>query len=143
VKRELLMLREGNRLIPANDLALEDLQLIRTSKPVLVTVHQARNPQHHDKLWVLATRVADFCAEYHDAQDAIDDAKANIPNMHTIKYRHLPDGTLERTKILKSICYASMDQLGFERFYDRAHYYWTCKIGTDPETLLDPERAVA
>ena len=132
-KREILMVRKGFSLVPYGDVANEAFDQIRGSKPVLVTVHQARNPDHHNKLWAVATKVADFCDDFEDAEDAIEWAKIHIPNMR--RYRQRLDGSVVVST--KSISYASMDQIAFNRFYDRAVYLWAEKIGCDPETLLD------
>lgn len=128
------MQREGNCLKPADSMSLEQFQDVRTKKPVLVTIHQARNPQHHEKLWAIAARVADFDPDFSDAEDAVEWAKLHMPTMR--QFRTLRDGSVICTT--KSIAFASMDQIRFERFYDRALWLWTEKIGTDPETLLDP-----
>ncbi len=120
-------------------MANDAFEQIRTTKPVLVTVHQARNPDHHNKLWAIATRVADFCADFDDAEDAVDWAKIHIPNMR--RYRQRLDGSVVVST--KSISYASMDQIAFNRFYDRCLYLWSQKIGCDPETLIDQVEAAA
>jgi hypothetical protein len=112
---------------------------VRTTKPVIVTVHQARNPEHHNKIWAIAAKVADHDDDFLDADDAMDWVKMHIPNMRSIVVMN--DGrTVVRTK---SISFASMDQIRFNRFYDRALYLWAEKIGTDPETLLEQAEAAA
>ena len=132
-KLELTMERDGRCLKPADQFSSEIFDSITTKKPVVVTIHQARNPQHHSKLWALASKVADFDDDFTDAEDAVEWAKMHIPSMR--KEIILNDGRAAiRTK---SIAWASMDQLRFERFYDRALYLWAQKIGTDPLTLLE------
>jgi hypothetical protein len=138
-KIEISMIRDGGCLRPHGDAEWDAFDAIRTSKPVIVTVHQARNPEHHEKLWALATKIADFDVDFLDAEDAIEWAKMHIPNMRTITI--MRDGRVGvRTK---SISYASMDQIAFGRFYDRALYLWAEKIGCDPETLLPPREQAA
>jgi len=115
-KLELTMVHEGNALKAADQFSSELLESVRTKKPVVVTIHQARNPQHHSKLWALASKVSDFDDDFVDAEDAVEWAKMHIPSMR--KEITLNDGRVAiRTK---SIAWASMDQLRFERFYDRA-----------------------
>ena len=130
-KTEMLMKRDGGVLRPYTDIDHDMFKAIDTKQPVLVTVHQARNPEHHAKFWALATAVANF-SDFVDAEDAVEWAKLHIPNMH--KEYTLRDGRLAiRTK---SINFASMDQVKFRNFYDRALWLWSEKIGCDPETLL-------
>ena len=142
-KAELVMQRDGGCLRPYGDPAWDAFDGVRTNKPVIVTVHQARNPDHHNKLWGIAAKVADFDPEFTDAEDAVDWVKEQIPNMHTKKARGLPSGTIEVRIVLRSISFASMDQIAFNRFYDRALWLWSERIGTDPETLLEQQAEAA
>jgi hypothetical protein len=133
MKTELLMVKRDNPYMqPYGDVAWEVFDKIRRGKPVLVTVEQPRNPAHHAKLWALATAVANFDKDFVDAEDAVEWVKLHIPNMH--KAYTLMDGRLAITT--RSISWAKMDQIRFGRFYDRALWLWSQKIGCDPETLL-------
>lgn len=127
------MKRDGGVLRPYTDIDYELFKLIDTKRPVMVRIHQFRNPDHHRKLWALAAKVADFDRDFEDAEDAVEWAKLHIPGMH--REYHMKDGKLVvRTK---SINWASMDQVAFSRFYDRAVWLWSAKLECDPETLLD------
>lgn len=130
MKIELAMKREGTHLVPAT---LYDQEVIgRISKAeFMVEVHQNRHPEHHKKLWAIAARVADFCDDFQDAEDAVDWAKLQIPSMR--KEYVFNDGKV--VMAVKSISFASMDQIKFERFYDRAIALWSARIGCDAETL--------
>jgi hypothetical protein len=133
------MVRDGGCLRPVGQASWDAFDSVRTTKPVIVTVHQARNPEHHNKIWAIAAKVADHDDDFLDADDAMDWVKMHIPNMRSIVVMN--DGrTVVRTK---SISFASMDQIRFNRFYDRALYLWAEKIGTDPETLLEQAEAAA
>ena len=134
-KMELAMMKDGPCLRPYGDVAWDVFDSIRSSKAVIVTVHQARNPDHHNKIWALAAKVADFDQEFTDAEDAMDWVKEQIPNMHEKRAKVLPGGIIEVRIKTKSISWASMDQIRFNRFYDRALWLWAERIGTDPETL--------
>lgn len=134
-KLEIVMKRDGGCLRPYGDAEWEKFDAIRTKRPVIVTVHQARNPEHTAKLWAIASRVANFDPEFSDAEDAVEWVKEQIPNMHTREVKVRRDGTMEVRIKTKSISEASMDQLAFSRFYDRALWLWAERIGTDPETL--------
>jgi len=137
MKQELLMVRlDTPHMQPYGDAAWEIFERIRRGKPVLVTVEQPRNPEHHAKLWALANAVANFDRDFVDGEDAVEWVKLHIPNMH--KTYTLMDGRI----VIKthSISWAKMDQIRFTRFYDRALWLWSQKIGCDPEALLAESR---
>jgi hypothetical protein len=137
MKTELLMIRTDHPYLqPYGDEAWEVFDKIRRGTPVLVTVEQPRNPEHHRKLWALANAVANFDKDFVDAEDAVEWVKLHIPNMH--KSYSLMDGRLAIKT--RSIAWASMDQIRFTRFYDRALWLWAEKIQCDPETLLTEVR---
>jgi hypothetical protein len=127
---KLTMIKEGGRLCPYGDVAWEEFDSIPHGKIVTVTVHQSRNPLHHAKLWALATKVANFDPEFQDAEHAVAWVKRMIPGMHK-RYKMGDVLVIE----LKSINFESMDQIRFNRFYDRALWLWSERIGTDPEQL--------
>ena len=121
-KLELVMIRSKLSLVPYGNGELEAFEeKVTTTKPVMVTIHRARNPLQHAKLWLIASKVADHSDDFHDAEDAIEWAKIHIPNMRA--YRQLLDGSVVVST--KSISYASMDQTAFERFYDRCLWLWS------------------
>jgi hypothetical protein len=138
-KHEIVMVRDGGCLRPFGPASWDAFDSVRTNKPVIVTVHQARNPEHHNKIWAIAAKVADHDDDFLDADDAMDWVKIHIPNMRRIVV--MRDG---RTVIsTKSMSFASMDQIRFARFYDRALCLWAEKIGTDPEALLEAAEQAA
>jgi hypothetical protein len=127
----LTMKRQGLKLVPYGDVAAEILSEVTVQRPVIVTVHQARNPKHHARLWALAARVANFGPHFKDAEHAIRWVKRQIPGMHR-RYKER-DGTLVIE--LESISFASMDQVRFNAFYDEAVRQWAQMLGCDPELL--------
>jgi len=131
-RREILMVKQNGGLFPASPLDDELLQQVG-KEPVLVTVWQARNADHHRKLWAVATAVANFTDMFDDADHAVEWAKLHIPNMHK-QYETLAGRTVT---VPKSISYAAMDQTRFNNFYDRALFLWGQAIKCDPETLLE------
>jgi hypothetical protein len=140
VSHEIIMVRDGGCLRPhgnADSPNWATFDLLRTTKPVVVTIKQARHPEHHNKIWAIAAKVADHDDDFIDAEDAMDWVKIHIPNMRKIVV--MRDG---RTVVsTKSISFANMDQIRFNRFYDRAMCLWTDKIGCDPEGLLEAAEA--
>jgi hypothetical protein len=131
VKLELAMLRQRNGLVPAGSYDLEKIEGIPHGSSVMVTVQLERNVQHHKKLWALAARVADFCDDFSDAEDAVVWIKLQVPSMR--KEYHFRDGKL--VIAVRSIDFASMDQLEFNTFYEKACMLWSQLIGCDVETL--------
>jgi hypothetical protein len=132
-KLKLTMVRDGMVLRPFGNFSCLQFEKIKTLKQVIVTVHQARNPEHHNKFWAIAAKVADFDRDFEDADDAVRWVKRQIPGMHR-KYKER-DGTLILE--LESISVESMDQIAFEQFYERALALWAERIGCDPEALLE------
>ena len=126
---QILMQKAGNALVPASDYDQELLESVKGQ--VLVEVSGIRNPDHHRKLWALAAAVARFDQDFHNARDAVRWIKRHIPGMH---HRYLEkDGTF--TVEYKSISFGAMDQTRFHRFYDRAVWLWSERLGCDVEIL--------
>jgi hypothetical protein len=133
MKAEILMKVDVGCLRPYEQTGWATFDMLPRGSEVMVTVERPRNPQHHAKLWALATAVANFSDKFVDAEDAVEWVKLHIPNMH--KAYILMDGRLAIKT--KSIAFASMGQIKFTRFYDRALWLWSQAIGCDPETLLE------
>lgn len=133
MKTEILMVRDGGVLRPYTDIDWDIFKTIEAKKPVLVTLHQPRNPDHHRKLWKLATVVANFDPIFRDAEDVVRWLKRHIPWMHK-RYKGR-DGSMIIE--LESISFASMDQTKFNALYERAMELLTERLGCNPETLLE------
>lgn len=134
-KLEIVMKRDDGCLRPYGDAEWEKFDKVRTTKPVIVTVHHARNPEHTAKLWAIATKVANFDPEFQDARDAVEWAKEQIPSMHTREVKVRKDGTMEVRIRTNSIAEASMDQIEFNDVFDKMERAWAERIGCDPEEL--------
>lgn len=133
-KVEIVMKKTASGLTPYGDSEWEKFDTIRTTKPVIVSVHQARNPEHTAKLWAIATRVANFDPGFEDAEDAIKWVKEQL-GLCKRKVTQRRDGTVEIRIEYESIAEHAMDQITFGRFYDRALFLWAQRIGCDPEQL--------
>ena len=109
------MRREGNHLVPVDPVSAEMLAEIPTSKDVMVTVKVPRNLRHFRLAWVLADVVSKSCEWLPDREAAMDWLK--------IKSRHvriIHDPLRNKTAIIpRSIAFASLDQAGFKRVFDR------------------------
>lgn len=115
------MRREGNHLVPVDELGIDDMKHIPTGKDVFVTCRTARNLRQHRLAWVLATRVAEACDFLHDKEDSM--AWLKIKSRHV---RMLQDPRTGQVAIVpKSIAFASLSQQDFSRIFDRMIYV-TC-----------------
>lgn len=131
MKVQITMRKCNGTLIPASRHSQNILDKVCERKDMIVTVHQARNPQHHDKFWAVATLVADNDEHFKIADDAVMWAKLKTSWM--VRTWRLEDGTIIVEP--KSISFASLDQLTFEKFYDQAMTLWSGRLGIDVETL--------
>ena len=130
-KTKLLMRRDGGCLRPEDRYSWDVFDTIRTSKPVVVTVHQARNPDHLKKYWTLATIVADNDPHFVDRYHADEWCKVRMGRF--TEYKDVDGQILIRTE---SIAIESMGQLDFNQFYDTALALWSERLGVDVDELL-------
>ncbi len=118
-------------LVPRYDYDNEVLAMIPTNKPVIVSIHQPRNPEHFNLFWALASKVADFHPAFLDADDAVRWAKRRLG---MFKSFHEKDGTIWCE--YQSLAVESMDQIEFNAFFDKCLALWAKEIGCDPKLLL-------
>lgn len=131
MKLQITMRKSNGVLVPADRYSEAEFQKVRENKAVIVTVHQARNPDHHAKFWAVAALVADNDDHFHDAEAAVEWAKIKTPWM----IRSWKDDFGRIIVQTKSSDWASMDQLTFNKFYDRSIALWSERLGVDVETL--------
>jgi hypothetical protein len=130
---ELHMVREGNHLVPIDEMSSEELARIPLRQQVLVTVRIPRNIRQHRLAWALATKVAEACEWLHDREDAM--AWLKIKARHV---RYIHDHRNGETQIIpKSIRFAALDQMGFDRIFRRMVYVTVTEIipGIDESAL--------
>lgn len=130
---ELHMVREGNHLVPLDEMSSEELARLPLKQQVLVTVRVPRNIRQHRLAWALATKVAEACEWLHDREDAM--AWLKIKARHV---RYIHDHHNGETQIVpKSIRFAALDQMGFDRVFKRMVYITVSEIipGLDEEAL--------
>lgn len=112
---EIMVRRNGNILTPVDDLAAEGFANIPASRDVLITVRAPRNPRHHRLAWALAQKVADACDWLHDRDDAMDFLKLKARH-----YKAIVDPRTGQTAMVpKSIAFGSLDQVAFNRLFNR------------------------
>jgi hypothetical protein len=112
--REYAMRREGSHLVPVDAVAAEEIANL-PAKDLLVTVRTPRNIRQHRLAWALADKVADACDWLLDRQDAMDYLKLKA---HHVRIMQNPK-TGQTFIVPKSIAFASIDQQGFNRFFNR------------------------
>src|ERR1700722_1015636 len=109
------MRREGGHLVPVDAVSAEMLAEIPLNTGVMVTIKVPRNLRQFRLAWVLADIVSKSCDWLPDRETAMDWLK--------IKARHvrmIHDPLRNKTAIIpKSIAFASLDQAGFKRVFDR------------------------
>jgi hypothetical protein len=112
---EIPMRRDGSHLVPVDAIAAEMMAEVPANTGVMVTIKVPRNLRHFRLAWVLADIVSKSCDWLEDRETAMDWLK--------IKARHvrmIHDPLRNKTAIVpKSISFASLDQAGFKRVFDR------------------------
>jgi hypothetical protein len=139
MKSEMIMRRVGGSLRPEgepDDRSWNVFDRIPNDSTVVVTVRKSRNPQHLAKYWVLCGFVARFDKEYDHQEDIDDWLRLSIPWMR--EEIVLGDGRV-RVKT-KSINLDEMEQLEFDRFYERAVELLSMRLGRDVEQALREEQ---
>ena len=127
------MVREENHLVPIDkEMSSDELARIPLRQQVhFVAVRGPRNIRQHRLAWALATKVAEACDWLHDREDAM--AWLKIKARH-VQYIH--DHRNNETHIIpKSIRFAALDQMGFDRIFRRMVYVTITEIipGLDGE----------
>lgn len=116
---ELAMVKDGNRLAPADPVSDEALQGLPNGKEFLVSIRTPRNIRQFKLAWALAAKVAEACDFLHDQEDAMDWLKIKARHVKIIQH----DGQV--AIIPRSIAFASLSQEAFKRVLDRMIYV-TC-----------------
>ena len=132
MKSEMIMRKVAGSLRPEgepDDRSWDVFDRIPNGSTVVVTVRKSRNPEHLAKYWVLLRFVADFDPEYDHPEDLDDWLRMSIPWMRD-EYV-LSDGKV-RVKT-KSIGMDQMEQLEFDKYYERVCELLSERIGRDVE----------
>lgn len=109
---DLLLVREGNHLVPADSLSSEAVQSIKKGETVTAVVRRNRNPKHHRKLFALLKIVFDNQDTFATTHELLGALKMSTGLFETGK-------TIEGIPfaVPKSINFASMCQADFEEWY--------------------------
>jgi hypothetical protein len=124
VTTEIAMRREGSKLVCVDPVSEEMLLEIPTTKDVLVTVKSPRNLRQFRLAWALADIISKSVDWLQDRETAMDWLK--------IKSRHVKMISDPRSGakafVPRSIAFASLDQAGFTRLFNRMIYVTTTEI---------------
>lgn len=125
---DLWAIREGMALRPFGAESGAVFSKIPFGKPFYVEVRQPRNGAHHRLFWTLCTRIADAVGcESEDISHIIKVRTGHVRIVKTAK------GIQE---IPRSISFASMDQIAFKAFFDKAVYVIENEFGIAKPDIL-------
>lgn len=116
--------KRGGALVPRDFMAEEMLEGIGEGKEVLVIVRKARNPRHLRLLFAMLRKITDNSDDWVDEENLLDDIK--LSTGHAERRVNLITG--QPYEAPRSIAVASMDQLRFKRWFDRAVHVLATKI---------------
>lgn len=115
---EILLYRRGLSLLPADDLAEQDLAEMREGQPVMVKLTKPRSLPH-TRLYFACIRSICQSGGFDAADHALHDVTKigagcfKVIQMSGLTFR-IPD----------SVAFDKMDQVAFSAFFDRALSFW-------------------
>jgi hypothetical protein len=115
MSREILMRREGSHLVPADQLAEEDVRELKAGAEFIVEVRKPRSLQHHRLLFALLRKVAKSTPT-----PLSEDALRAWVLVRTGHVDVLPLGFGKTYEAPKSMSFAAMDQGEFRKLFDDA-----------------------
>lgn len=104
-------------LFPADEEGTDLLKAMAQGKEVMVTVHAPRNPKHHRLFFALLRKMIDG-GVWEGDEDGLKDYLKYATGLVDTKVDHI--GGVHY--VPRSIAFESMDQAGFNKFFDRACY---------------------
>lgn len=107
------MRREGSRLVPADQLAEEDVLALKAGAEFLVEVRKPRSLQHHRLLFALLRKVA-----RSTPTPISEDALLSWVKVRTGHVEYVPLGFGKSYAAPTSIAFRNMDQGQFRTFFD-------------------------
>lgn len=106
--------RKGDTLIPLSEADHDNLKRIRDGEIILVDYKKPRNPLFHNKFMSLVRLVYNNSDQYESVESLLNVFKVELGYYDTMWWRSM------EIRIPRSISFASMDELEFEDFYDKA-----------------------
>lgn len=114
---EVLLVRSGNGLFPAEPLSEEVVEGLAHGEMIRCTLSRPRNVRHHRKFFALLGVVWKAQSFYATPEGLLNDMK--IATGHCTQEPSLTDPSGFRT-VPSSISFAQMDQTNFDAFYKKA-----------------------
>lgn len=111
---EILMRREGSHLVPADQLAEEDVLELKAGAEFLVEVRKPRSLQHHRLLFALLRKVARSTPTPLSEKALLSWVKVRTGHVEV-----LPLGFGKTYEAPDSIAFSEMDQGAFRKFFDK------------------------
>lgn len=111
--KEILMRREGSRLVPVDQLAEEDVLALKAGAEFLVEVRKPRSLQHHRLLFALLRKVARSTPTPISEEALLSWVKVRTGNVE-----YVPLGFGKSYAAPSSIAFRNMDQAQFRAFFD-------------------------
>lgn len=106
--------RKGKHLVPWSEMDYEKLQRIKDEQIIYVEYKKPRNPKFHNKFMALVRTVFDNQEQYQSIEALLNVFKVELGYYDTVMWRDL------EIRVPRSISFASMDEIEFEAFYNRA-----------------------
>ena len=122
---DLLLVRQGSRLVAHDPIALESIETLKHGETVSATLKRTRNAAHHRKFFALLKAVFEAQTRYAAMEKLLNGVK--IATGH-YEMETLPGKIPVQICVPCSISFARMDQTAFESFYDKAVDYLITEV---------------
>lgn len=117
-----------------DDQGKDVLRKIKVGEVVQCEITKPRNLAHHRKFWALLNCFWECAGDWSSPYAILIELKVRLGHVHRVVIRE----TGEIVSVPRSISFASMDQLEFDAFYEKA-LMELCKMagGIEPSALRD------
>lgn len=125
--------RKGNALIPSDIHAADFLEGIKDGKEVLVSIKKPRSVKHHRRVFALLQLVLDNTEQWQGDKDALLSDLKMATRLVDVRVDLI---TGREYIVPRSISFASLDQISFDRWWRRAvHVIATQVLNTLPDEI--------
>jgi hypothetical protein len=120
VASEIFLTRNLTGLIPADDASRDLLRKFKLGSFLIATIRKPRNGKFHRKMFALLSIVWAAAGDWPTVEHLLTDLKLAIGHVEKRQFVNRTTGEVFDYIVPMSISYASMDDLEFEKFYERA-----------------------
>lgn len=117
---ELYLLRTLNGLAASDDDSRDALRKVKHGSLVLVEIRRPRNIHFHKKFFAMLDLVWAAAGEWPTVEHLLADVKVAIGHVEKHQLTNRKTGETFDYVTLKSIAFHNMDDIEFEKFYERA-----------------------